>query len=119
MTVTATVQSIGDNAIDPKEPILVLFDETATAPLQQIAVVQQFEQPATQLSLVVGSTITIDQQTYTVEYAGGLVEANLTSIGHATLYFKSVPEKPMDNGLYLTPHQLPQIKVGSVITYQS
>ena len=85
MTVTATVQSIGDNAIDPKEPILVLFDETATAPLQQIAVVQQFEQPVTQLSLVVGSTITIDQQTYTVEYAGGLVEANLTSIGHATL----------------------------------
>ena len=119
MTITATVQSIGANAIDSKEPILVLFDETATAPLQQIAVIQKFEQPIASLSLVAGSTITIDRQTYTVAFAGGLVEANLTSIGHATLYFKPVPAKLMENGIYLTPNQLPTIKVGSVITYQA
>lgn len=105
------------NAIDPKEPILVFFDETATESIQQIAVLQKFDAPMHTLSLEEGSQIKIDDQTYTVAFAGGLVAANLTSIGHATLYFSAVPQKPMENGIYLTPTTLPEIHVGSVITY--
>jgi len=119
MVLTATVQSIGEHAIDPEEPILVLFDESATDSLKQIAVVQKFDAPVTSLSLTVGSKLMIDDQTYTVAYAGELVDANLTSIGHATLYFKPVPAKPMANGIYVTPNQLPMIKVGSKISYQA
>jgi len=119
MVLTATVQSIGEHAVDPEEPILVLFDETATDDLKQIAIIQKFDASVGSLSLTVGSKLTIDDQMYTVAYAGELVAANLTSIGHATLYFKDVPAKPMANGVYLTPNQLPTIKVGSQITYQA
>lgn len=118
MAITATVKSIGAQAVSAKEPILVLFDETATESLQQIAVIQQFDQPITSLSLSTGSHLKIDDQVFTVAFAGGLVAANLTSIGHATLYFAPVPAKPMENGVYLTPTSLPTIKVGSVITYE-
>lgn len=118
MAITATVSAIGPSAIDPKEPILVFFDETATASIQQIAVIQKFDEPVRSLSLDRGSRLSIDDQTYTVAYAGGLVAANLTSIGHATLYFTAVPAKPMENGIYLTPTNLPKLHVGSVITYQ-
>ena len=117
MAITATVSAIGPNAIDPQEPILVFFNETATASIQQIAVIQKFDAPVHSLSLERGSHLKIDDQTYTVAYAGDLVDANLTSIGHATLYFTAVPAKPMENGVYLTPSGLPTIKVGSVITY--
>lgn len=118
MATTAVVQAIGPQAISKTEPILILFDETATASLQQIAIVQKFTSALTPVPLQTGSHLAIDDQRYTVEYAGPLVEANLQSIGHATLYFTEVPAKPMDNGLYLTPTSLPTIKVGSVITYE-
>ncbi|RRK11554.1 PTS glucose transporter subunit IIA [Lactiplantibacillus garii] len=117
MATTATVSAIGANAIDPKEPILVFFDETATESIQQIAVIQKFDAPVKGFSLEKGSKVKIDDQTYTVAFAGGLVAANLTSIGHATLYFSAVPAKPMENGVYLTPTTMPTIHVGSVITY--
>lgn len=118
MATTATVKAIGSQALDPDEPILILFDETATASLQQIAVIQQFKEKLTSLPLTAGSTIKIDDQAYTVAYAGPLVDANLTTIGHATLYFTAVPAKPLANGIYLTTTTLPTIKVGSVITYE-
>ncbi|MDQ7937647.1 PTS glucitol/sorbitol transporter subunit IIA [Lactiplantibacillus sp. WILCCON 0030] len=118
MTTTATVKAIGPQAVSPDEPILILFDETATASLQQIAVIQQFNAPLTSLSLHVGSTLKIDDQAYTMAYVGPLVGANLATIGHATLYFTAVPAKPLANGIYLTPTNLPTIKVGSVITYE-
>ncbi|WP_318765903.1 PTS glucitol/sorbitol transporter subunit IIA [Lactiplantibacillus carotarum] len=118
MAITATVSAIGSNAIDPKEPILVFFDETATESIQSIAVIQKFDAPVGSLSLTRGSQLSIDDQHFTVAFAGDLVAANLTSIGHATLYFSAVPDKPMENGIYLTPTTMPTVHVGSVITYQ-
>lgn len=118
MATTATVKAIGPQALSPDDPILILFDETATASLQEIAVIQQFQAVPTSLALKTGSTLKIDNQVYTVDYAGPLVEANLTTIGHATLYFTAVPAKPLANGIYLAPTQLPKLKVGSVITYE-
>lgn len=119
MAVSATVQSIGDQAISEHEPILIFFDETATAAIQNIAVIQTFEATHEPMTVTTGSTIKIDDQAYTVAYAGELVNANLNSIGHATLYFTAVPKKPMQNGIYLAPATMPQLKVGSVITYQA
>jgi len=119
MAVSATVQSIGDQAISEHEPILIFFDETATAAIQNIAVIQKFDGKSEPVTITVGNSIKIDDQAYTVAYAGELVNANLNSIGHATLYFTAVPEKPMQNGIYLAPATMPQLKVGSVITYQA
>ncbi|WP_137625821.1 PTS glucitol/sorbitol transporter subunit IIA [Lactiplantibacillus pingfangensis] len=118
MATTATVKAIGPQAMSPDEPILILFDETATESLQQIAVIQQFQESLTHLDLKAGSTLKIDEQAYTVAYAGPLVDSNLTTIGHATLYFTAVPAKPLANGIYLTPAQLPKLKVGSILTYE-
>lgn len=118
MAITATVSSIGPKAINPKDPVLVLFDTTATEDLQQIAIIQTFTSPVERLTLEKGSTISIDDQAYTVAFAGALVAANLTSIGHATLYFTEVPAKPMENGIYLTPTALPSVHEGSIISYQ-
>lgn len=118
MAITATVQAIGPQAIDPKEPILVFFDETATESIQQIAVIQKFTAPVQGLALEAGSHIKIDEQDFTIKFVGDLVAANLTSIGHAALYFMDVPAKPMDNGIYLEPTTMPAIQVGSVITYE-
>ncbi|VDG20786.1 PTS glucitol/sorbitol transporter subunit IIA [Lactiplantibacillus mudanjiangensis] len=118
MAITATVQSIGEQAISTNEPILIFFAAGATSAIQDVAIIQDFTTPMTDLTLKPGSLIKIDDQTYTVAYAGDLVQANLTSIGHATMYFTAVPDKPMQNGLYLSPATLPTIKVGSVITYQ-
>ncbi|AVK63279.1 PTS glucose transporter subunit IIA [Lactobacillus sp. CBA3606] len=119
MATTATIQSIGQQAISPTEPMLILFNETATAALQQIAIIQKFTQPVTDLALQVGSTLQIDDQKYKVAYVGELVNTSLASIGHATLYFTAVPAKPMQNGVYLAPTTLPTIKVGSVMTYRA
>ncbi|MFB9769448.1 PTS glucitol/sorbitol transporter subunit IIA [Lactiplantibacillus modestisalitolerans] len=118
MIITATVQSIGEKALDAQDPILVLFDQTATPDLQAIAVIQQFDAPLTAINLTAGSQISIDDQEYTVNYAGQLVATNLASIGHATLYFRPVPAKPLENGIYLAPSTFPQVHVGSVIKYQ-
>jgi len=119
MAVSATVQSIGDQAVSKQEPILIFFDTTATAAIQNIAVIQKFDDQAAQVNVAVGSTITFDDQVYTVAYAGELVNANLNSIGHATMYFTDVPAKPMQNGIYLTPSTMPVLKAGSTITYQA
>lgn len=118
MATTATVKAIGPQALSPDEPILILFDETATDSLQQIAVIQQFQAPLTGLALKAGSTLKIDDQVYMVAYAGPLVDQNLTTIGHATLYFTAVPAKPLANGVYLAPTRLPKLKVGSILTYE-
>ncbi|MFC6180084.1 PTS glucitol/sorbitol transporter subunit IIA [Lactiplantibacillus daowaiensis] len=118
MAITATVQSIGKQAISTKEPILIFFADGATAAIEDIAIIQKFTTPLTGLDVQTGGTLKIDDQSYTVAYAGELVNANLTSIGHATFYFTAVPAKPMQNGIYLSPATMPTIKVGSVITYQ-
>nr|WP_252895175.1 PTS glucitol/sorbitol transporter subunit IIA [Liquorilactobacillus satsumensis] len=59
----------------------------------------------------------IDDQLYEILYVGQLVQSNMEMIGHATLFFEDVPEKPQHNGIYLTPQKMPEIHVGSVIKY--
>ena len=48
---------------------------------------------------------------------GSLVNNNLQMIGHTTLEFKPVPEKPLESAIYLTPNQFPEFKVGEEIIY--
>lgn len=108
--------SIGSQAIS-EEPLLLLFDSTATASLKEYSLIQEWEETGA-LELKTGDVVKVDEQRYTIDYVGPLANQNLKDIGHVTFVFDAVPtEDQIANGLYLTPHRLPEVKVGTIITY--
>ncbi|KRL03015.1 PTS glucitol/sorbitol transporter subunit IIA [Liquorilactobacillus capillatus] len=114
----AKVVEIGPEAISKNDPLLILFDETASAQLRRVSIVQRFvEVDGQTFDLTIGDTISIDDQEFKVTYVGQLVKSNMEMIGHATFCFQEVPEQPQHNGIYLTPQTFPKIHVGSIITY--
>lgn len=115
---TAKIEEIGKDAISKKEPIVILFNESATDDLRQVSVIQSFEKGKEIVSPKTGDELVIDDQTFKIDFAGELVSSNFESVGHATLFFMEVPEHPQPNGIYLTPHVLPTFKVGSTIIYK-
>lgn len=126
MNTQAEVISIGNDAIDDQEPMVILFDEHATTAIQNVALIQRFMDEAAkkQLTLTTDSAVIINQQPYTITYVGALVNPNLNSIGHVALVFGPTPqEDQLQSGLYLTPAvagvpAVPEFKVGTQITYQ-
>ncbi|QEA49293.1 PTS glucitol/sorbitol transporter subunit IIA [Latilactobacillus curvatus] len=126
MNTQAEVISIGNDAIDDQEPMVILFDEHATTAIQNVALIQHFMDEAAkkQLTLTTDSAVIINQQPYTITYVGALVNPNLNSIGHVALVFGHAPqEDQLQSGLYLTPAAagvpaVPEFKVGTQITYQ-
>ena len=98
-----TITSIGANAIDPKENIVILFGEQATVEIKDVAIVQRFDDETPQSSFVFkkDDSVTIDGQTYLALYVGQLVQSNIKAIGHATLIFTShVPEEKLTKCIY-------------------
>ncbi|MFD1899303.1 PTS glucitol/sorbitol transporter subunit IIA [Enterococcus termitis] len=115
----AVVTEIGAKALDEKEPMIILFGESATEGLKEYSVIQKF-QDAPSLTMKEGDTLKIDGQEYTIRHVGSFANDNLKSISHVTLVFADVPkEDAIVNGLYLTPKTLPTIQVGSEIEYVS
>lgn len=118
--IKSEVIEIGAKAVSKDEPMVILFDETASPRLREVSVIQRFENDvAKNYDLKIGSKIQIDDQVYHVKYLGELVESNLTTIGHTVLNFKPVPEKEhlQENVLYLEPYTIPVIKQGTQIIY--
>ncbi|MSD83563.1 PTS sorbitol transporter subunit IIA [Lactobacillus curvatus] len=126
MNTQAEIIAIGNDAVDAQEPMVILFDEHATAAIQDVALIQRFmdETAKKQLTLTTDSVVMINQQPYTITYVGALVNSNLNSIGHVALIFGPAPqEDQLQSGLYLTPavvgvSAFPEFKVGTQITYQ-
>ncbi len=118
MMLESQVMSIGSEAISADDPLLILFDETASDQLRKVSVIQRFSGLLPEnYDIAVGNKIKFDDQEYTVKYVGELVKSNILMIGHATLNFKDVPENPQQNAIYLEPYRLPQIKKGTIIKY--
>ncbi|GAJ25947.1 PTS system, IIA component [Liquorilactobacillus sucicola DSM 21376 = JCM 15457] len=114
----AEVVEIGPEAISKNDPLLILFDETASTKLRRVSIVQRFSKSGdANYDIAAGNKISIDDQEYEVVYAGQLVKSNMEMIGHATLCFSEVPETPQHNGIYLKPFDFPKIHVGSIIKY--
>ena len=112
------VMEIGSEAISAKDPLLILFDETASDQLCKVSIIQRFSSLLPEnYTLKEGSKIKFDDQEYIVKYVGALVKSNILMIGHATLNFKAVPEKPQQNSIYVEPYSLPKIKPGTIIKY--
>ncbi|KRM95817.1 PTS system, glucitol sorbitol-specific IIA component [Liquorilactobacillus aquaticus DSM 21051] len=114
----AEVIEIGPEAISENDPLLILFDETASTQLRRVSIVQRFSKTEdADYDFSAGDKISIDDQEYEVAYVGQLVKSNMEMIGHATLCFEKTPENPQHNGIYLKPYTFPKIQVGSVIKY--
>lgn len=120
----STIEAVGPEAINPKENIIILFNETATEDLKKVSVIQKFDKDTAPSSFVLkkDDTVTIDGETFLALYVGPMVDMNMKAIGHATLVFTDeVPKKPLKNAIYLEKDEdasLPMVKVGDWITYE-
>ena len=109
--IQAKITEIGTEAINKEEPMLILFDKTATAALRKYSVIQEVSKDEP-FSLKAGGTITFDDQSYT------MANGNLETVAHVSLIFDACPEEgQIANGIYLHPHRLPAIGLGSQIFY--
>ncbi len=115
----STVIRIGKDAIDKDDRMVILFGETATEALQNVSVIQRFEQNDPWTELRRGDAILFDEQEYTIAFIGSSVHENLRSLGHTTFIFKSEGEAPLDTSVYLAPYTMPAITDGTTITYKT
>ncbi|AEV95069.1 PTS glucitol/sorbitol transporter subunit IIA [Pediococcus claussenii] len=114
--IKAEVKGIGKNAISKEDGLVIFFDETATSDLKDVAIEQKILTDAA-FDLKIGGSIKINSSVYKINYVGSLVNKNLSTIGHVTLVFKEVPDKPMESAIYLDPSTFPTFKVGDTIEY--
>ncbi|EGP4918759.1 TPA: PTS glucitol/sorbitol transporter subunit IIA [Enterococcus faecium] len=115
--IQAKITEIGSEAINKEEPMLILFDKTATAALRKYSVIQEVSKDEP-FSLKAGGTIAFDDQVYTIDYVGPMANGNLETVAHVSLIFDACPEEgQIANGIYLHPHRLPAIGLGSQIFY--
>ncbi|MDE1549005.1 PTS glucitol/sorbitol transporter subunit IIA [Jeotgalibaca caeni] len=111
---------IGKDAVNEKEPILILFGDRATAAIENVSVIQTFTETAEDFQLVKGDIIRIGDQDFTIEHVGNNVQANLNTIGHITIVFSEFNENHfLETSVYASPHHLPRLEVGMEIQYQS
>ena len=85
----ATIKEIGAKAVSDQEPILILFDQTATSALRNYSIIQEISSKRS-LQLKKGGMISFDQQEYTIDYVGTMANENLTSVGHVTLILRVI-----------------------------
>lgn len=114
------ITAIGESAISQKDPLIILFGEQATEELRKVSVIQSAVSNGQVVFLKPEGKILFDDQEYTILDVGTLANENLNSIGHVTLNFAQPPEAKEDrieNGVYLSPFDLPNLTVGSKITY--
>lgn len=111
------VSEIGSQALSEKEPIVILFGETATPALRNYSVIQEIKDNEP-VELKKAGKILFDGEEYTIQFVGKTANQNLQSIGHLTLIFDKVPEEnQIVNGVYLTPYKVPAFKKNTEIIY--
>lgn len=113
----SVVKSIGAEAINKEEPLLILFDTSATESLKKHAVIQEFNEQAIK-EIKVGDTLRFDDQEYKITQVGPVANQYLKEMGHVSIVFKEIgTEDQLANALYVEPFELPVIKEGTTITY--
>lgn len=114
------ITAIGESAISQKDPLIILFGEQATEELRKVSVIQSAVSEEQLVSLESAGKILFGDQEYTILDVGTLANDNLNTIGHITLNFAQPPEAKEDrieNGVYLSPFNLPELTVGLEIHY--
>lgn len=117
--VKAVITAIGEQALSAKDPMVILFDESASPELRAVAVIQKFAATTAQreLTLADGDLLIIDGTTYPIEHVGSLVNENIRTIGHVTLIFGDEDPQDLQNALYLTATVKPDFKIGTELVY--
>ncbi len=111
------VVTIGQEAIDENEKILIFFGKGVTDGLRPYSIIQEVEQ-AKDIELAVGGSILFGTQEYQITYVGHLANQNLQTIQHISFVFSEVPTDKLSSSVYLTPAKLPEITEGMTITYR-
>lgn len=120
----STIKKIGKKAVDSKDGMVILFGEGANKELEDVSVIQKFDEstPVSGFVFKKGDTITVDGQTYVANYVGPMVESNMKALGHATLFFnRPVSKAPLANAVYFDPdvaQPMPSFKVDDDIVYE-
>lgn len=120
----STIEKIGKKAVDAKDGMVILFGEGANKDLEDVSVIQKFDEktPVSGFVFKKGDTITVDGQTYIANYVGPMVESNMKALGHATLFFnRKLPKAPLANAVYFDPdasQALPTFKVDDDIVFE-
>ncbi|MEI2802143.1 MAG: PTS glucitol/sorbitol transporter subunit IIA [Trichococcus flocculiformis] len=96
-------QGLQNSVTDFQEPMIILFDDSATEPLQQVSVIHRFIEPQEWFEPADGDRILFDEQEYRISYIGNHVLRNLQSIGHTTMIFKNWDEERLETSIYLMP----------------
>ncbi|WP_261806392.1 PTS glucitol/sorbitol transporter subunit IIA [Lapidilactobacillus luobeiensis] len=119
MDIKAEVTAIGPQALTSGDPMVILFNETASAALREVAVIQKFTDlaAAQKMTITVGDSLTIGSQTYPIKSVGKLVNDNLRSIGHVTLVFDEAAPLGLQNALHFAKQPKPSFTVGTPIIY--
>ena len=120
----STIKKIGKKAVDSKDGMVILFGEGANKELEDVSVIQKFDEstPVSGFVFKKGDTITVDGQTYVANYVGPMVESNMKALGHATLFFnRPVSKAPLANAVYFDPdvaQPMPNFMVDDDIVYE-
>jgi Phosphotransferase system sorbitol-specific component IIA len=120
MDVKAHVTAVGPQALTDGDEMVILFNQTASEALREVAVIQEFDQPQDQakIKLAVNDRLTIAGHDYVINRVGKLVNDNLESIGHVTLVFGEAGPSGLQNALHFDNQGTkPKFKVGTEIVY--
>lgn len=115
----AIIKQIGEQAVDPKDRMIILFNEEATSELKKVAVIQEFSDNSETIELKKNGVISIDDKDYEIREVGCLATKQLNTIGHITMMFDEVPEASdvLSSAVYLSPTSMPSLSEGTIITY--
>lgn len=115
------ITEIGESAISEKDPLIILFGEKATSELRRVSVVHSPEKQNETIDLASVTKVSFDGEEYTVNGVGELANDNFNTIGHITLRFNdnlSTDEMRIENAVYLSPGNVPNLKKGTEITFK-
>lgn len=106
------IKSIGPMADSfLKEKMFILFGNDAPQDLKDYC--YNIEVVGVDGEITAGQTLLIDDQEFTITSVGGLVQKNLTSLGHITLRFDGSTSPELPGTLYLENKEIPELGLGT------
>lgn len=111
----ARVTSIGEFAKEfIEEGVLVFFGNNAPEELQEHAVVHDSANPLSE-DVVVGDTVRIGSDQWTVLAVGNVANDNLRNLGHLVLKFNGLAEPEMRGDINVADVKIPPIETGAEV----
>ncbi|MFZ4450366.1 PTS glucitol/sorbitol transporter subunit IIA [Salibacterium aidingense] len=99
-----------------EDDILILFNETATADLKEIAVVHNGKEISENIEA--GDEFVIDGTAYKILFVGGKVNETMNDLGHATLQFNGENESDMPGTICLESGINKDITTNSILQFR-